>query len=141
MDSEEMKDDFAKSLAVCFKIQSIDLSGCRNLTDMFFNALLNGEKKEGTSMTKPGLSDLQTLKINFLQKILDNSVLKMVKNCSSLEHLELAGCETLTEFAIETIVKDFRNITFIDVNHIPVMTQAFFETLKEHRPDLMMRRF
>ena len=32
-------------------------------------------------------------------------------------------------------------MTFIDINHIPVVTPAFYEQLKNHRPDLYVRRY
>ena len=47
----------------------------------------------------------------------------------------------LTEYGIEQIFKNYKNIQFIDINHIPVVTQAFYEILKNHRPELDVRRF
>jgi len=44
MDQEDMKiPDFGKSMGECFKLQSIDLAGCRAIGDDFFNNLMNGE--------------------------------------------------------------------------------------------------
>jgi len=53
----------------------------------------------------------------------------------------MPGCENLTEYGIEAIFKNFRTLTFIDINHIPVVTPAFYEILKNHRPDIMVKRF
>ena len=84
---------------------------------------------------------MKTVKLNFLQKINDNSVSKICQSSPILEHLELQGCENLTEFVIESIAKNFKNIQFIDINHIPVVTPAFYEQLKNVRPDLLVRRY
>jgi hypothetical protein len=44
MDQEDLKHpDFGKALGVCFKLESIDLGGCRAIGDDFFNHLMNGE--------------------------------------------------------------------------------------------------
>lgn len=141
MDQEEMKGDFGKALAVCFNLKTLDIGGCRNIMDDFFGFLVNGEKKEGTSVSKPGLSDLTTVKLNFLVKIMDQSVSKITQMCSNLEHLEVAGCENLSEFCIDGIVKNVRTLQFLDINHIPVVNAAFYEVLKGHRPELNVRRF
>ena len=55
--------------------------------------------------------------------------------------MEIAGCEQLTEYGLETTFKTYRNLNYVDVNHIPVLTPALYEILKGHRPDLMVRRF
>lgn len=142
MDQDELKvSDFGKSLGHCFKIQSIDLGGCRAIGDDFFNNLANGEIKEEGVTVKPGFVELTTLKVNYLTRIMDGSVSKICSISPVLEHLELTGCENLTDYAIESIFKTYRNIQFIDINHIPVVTPAFYEILKGHRPELMVRRY
>lgn len=60
---------------------------------------------------------------------------------NKLEHLELTGCEQLSEYGLEALFKNFRNIQFFDINHIPVVNAAFFEVLKNTRPDVMVRRY
>lgn len=92
-------------------------------------------------IVKPGLTDLVTVKLNFLIKIMDGSVQRVAQMANKLEHLELTGCEQLSEYGIEALFKNFRNIQFIDINHIPVVTPAFYEILKNTRPDVMVRRY
>lgn len=58
-----------------------------------------------------------------------------------LENLELAGCKLISEYQITKIVQDFRNVKFVDFNHIPAMTNAFYELLQNENPSLLMRRF
>lgn len=70
--------DWGKPMGECFKIQSIDLSGCRAIGDDFFNHLMNGEQVLDGIKTKPGLPELHTLKVNFLIRIMDGSVQKVL---------------------------------------------------------------
>jgi hypothetical protein len=53
----------------------------------------------------------------------------------------MPGCENFTEYGVETIFKNFKNLNFIDINHIAVVTPAFYEILKNHRPDIMVKRY
>ena len=128
MDQEDMKiPDFGKSMGECFKIQSIDLTGSRAIGDDFFNNLMNGEQVLDGIKTKPGLPELHTLKVNFLIRIMDGSVQKVLQGAPKIENLEMPGCENMTEYGIDSIFKNFRTLTFIDINHIPVVTPAFWE--------------
>lgn len=53
----------------------------------------------------------------------------------------MPGCEMLTEYGLESIFKNNRNLKFVDINHIPVVTQAFYEVIKNHRPEINVKRF
>ena len=101
----------------------------------------NGEKTVDGKVEKPGLENLITVKMNFLKLISDSSVGKICGMAQELEHLEIAGCEMLTEYCLENTFKTFRNLKYVDINHIPVLTPALYEILKGHRPDLIVRRF
>ena len=65
----------------------------------------------------------------------------MCNTSEVLEHLELTGCNRLTEYFIESMFKNNMNLNFVDLSHIPVMTMAFWEVLRQHRPELLGRRF
>lgn len=128
MNQEELKvSDFGKALGVCFRLQSVSLGGCTHISDEFFGFLCSGEQEQDGFRTKPGFSDLLTFKLNFLVKISDASLQKLVQTCPRLEHLEMPGCELFTEYGIEGIFKHYRNIKFADINHIPAVTPAFYE--------------
>lgn len=103
--------------------------------------LAAGEKKVEGVVTKPGLANLITVKMSFLKLITDSSVGKVTQMSPKLEHLEIAGCELLSEYCLENTLKTVRNLNYVDVNHIPALTPALYEILKGHRPDLMVRRF
>ena len=47
----------------------------------------------------------------------------------------------MSEYGIEAIFKNFKNIQFYDINHIPVVNPAFYEVLKNIRPDVMVKRY
>lgn len=117
------------------------MGGCRAIGDDFFNLLMNGEQVLDGIKTKPGLPELHTLKVNFLIRIMDGSIQKVLQGAPKIENLEMPGCENMTEYGIDSIFKNFRSLNFIDINHIPVVTPAFYEQLKNHRPELMLRRF
>ena len=142
MDQEGLANShFGKALGLCFKLNTLDLGGCRHIGDDFFNFLCSGEKMEDGLIVKPGLANLVTIKLNFLVKMFDGSVTRLAQMATSLEHLELTGCEQLTEYGLEALFKNFKNIMFFDINHIPVVNAAFFEVLKNTRPDVMVRRY
>jgi len=111
MDQDELKDSkFAKALAFCFNLKCLDLGGCKAIGDDFFNNIATGERKEEGVTTKPGFAYLHTIKLNFLTRIMDGSATKCCQISPNLEHLELTGCENLTEYAIEAIFKGYKNL-------------------------------
>jgi hypothetical protein len=75
MDQEEMKvADFGKALALCFKLETVDIGGCTHITDEFISHLCNGELEHEGVRTKPGFPEMVSFKMNFLVKIMDGSV-------------------------------------------------------------------
>lgn len=59
MDQEELKvAEFGKALGYCFKLVSLDLGGCKHITDEFFNHLCAGEVYVDDSRVRPGFPDL-----------------------------------------------------------------------------------
>lgn len=149
MDGEGLANPiFGKALAVCFKLQSLDLGGCKEIGDDFFSMnLLTGEKMEEGLPTRPGFPELVTVKLNFLVKLTDNSATQLCRISPKLEHLELTGCEQISEFGIESIFKNFKNLKFVDINHIPIVNPdkkpfpPFYEHLNGLRPDIMVKRY
>ena len=79
MEHEEIKSpELSKALGVCFKLEMLDIAGCHQLSDDFFNNLCSGEGRDANDMViKPGLTLLNTVKINFLKTITDSSVMKI----------------------------------------------------------------
>jgi len=142
MDQEEMKvAEFGKALGNCFKLQSFDLSGNKHMTDEFFSNLTSQAVGPEGKQEKPGLAELHTAKMAFLVNISDVSVQKVCQTSKVLEHLEINGCEKITEFGLDNIFKNFHSLQFVDLNLIPVITPALLEQLKAHRPDILFRRY
>jgi len=71
----------------------------------------------------------------------DQSVLKVCSMTKALEHLELTGCEKLSEYQLTNIVREYPALKFLELSHIPVVNAAFYENLKTIRPELLGRRF
>lgn len=92
-------------------------------------------------MTKVGLASLHTIKLNFLENVQDLSVQKVCQCAPALEHLELTGCVKLTDYYLGQIITNYKQLQFIDINHIPAVTPAILENLKNIRPDLLQRRY
>jgi hypothetical protein len=53
----------------------------------------------------------------------------------------MPGCELITDYCLENVFKTFKNIQFIDINHIPSVVPAFFDILKATRPEIIIRRY
>lgn len=58
-----------------------------------------------------------------------------------MEHLEITGCEKITEFGLDNIFKNHQSLEFVDLNMIPAITPALMEQLKAYRPDILFRRY
>lgn len=143
MDQEGMNvSEWGKALGHCFKLQSLDLSGNKTMGDDFFSLnLFAVEVEEGKQKIKPGLPELHTVKLNFVENLLDNTALAFLRTSELLENLELAGCKNISDYIINKIWTDYHNIKFVDLNYIAIMTPTYLEQLKEIRPDILMRRY
>lgn len=72
MDQEELKvAAFGKALGFCTKLEILDLSGNKHLTDEFFINVFNAEIEVDKTKIKPGLPDIHTVKLNMLENISD----------------------------------------------------------------------
>jgi hypothetical protein len=79
MEHEEIKSpELGKALGICFKLEILDVAGCHHLSDDFINNICSGEGRDVNDMViKPGLTLLNTVKINFLKTITDSSVMRI----------------------------------------------------------------
>ena len=100
-----MKSDLFTKLAICWNLQSLDVSGCVNIEDAAFGLLAKGEIQIKSASTQPGLIKLHTVKIAQLS-ITDFSITNLVKVAPNIEHLELTGCSTLTDYSLKTVLKE-----------------------------------
>lgn len=70
---------------------------------------------------------MRIIKLNGLAKMTDHSVMKLCHASNVLEHLELTKCESITEYSIDTIIKQTTTLKFIDLNSIPAITPQVLE--------------
>ena len=56
--------DFGKALGVCFKLKSLDLGGSKAIGDDVIAHICSGEMEQDGIKTKPGLFELETIKLN-----------------------------------------------------------------------------
>jgi len=96
-----MKNDFLAKLAICWNLETLDITGCTNVDDQGFVTLSKGEAhlRVGLPPTIPGLIKLITCKAGYT-KMTDFGLTALVKTCPNLQHLELNRCE-LTDFGIK----------------------------------------
>ena len=67
-------------------LQSLNLSGCYNLSDGNIDMTFN--KK---------VTNLKTLDLSFCKEITDNSVARIATHCDNLETVDLDGCSKITD--------------------------------------------
>lgn len=134
---------FCNTLAHCFELEEIDLTGDTMLDDNSVMLLPRGELKDhhGKTIEVVGLQKLRLAKLNGLIKITDHSVIKLAATSKVLEHLELTRCELLTEYAIESVIKQNGSLVFLDLNGIPAIAQPALDNLRLLKGDLLIRRY
>ena len=88
-----------------------------------------------------GLQLVRVAKLNGLSKISNNSLINFCKGLPYLEHLELARCESITEFGVHNIIANVPSINFIDLNFIPAITPKELEEIRKVKPQILIRRY
>jgi hypothetical protein len=96
---------------------------------------------EDGTWQKTGLTKLRTVNANMVVLMNPGSVHNIVRAAKDLETLEVAGCELFQEYDLEKILTDAKRLEFINFNHIAAVTAAFFEQMKEKRPDILVRQY
>lgn len=133
--------EYGISLGKCFKLETIDVAGCRGLGDDFLQKITSGELAVGTEKQVPGLQHLATANMNFLTTATGSGICRLLTSAKNLTQLEVAGCELLQEYDVQQILTLGKSLEFIDINHIPIVTAAFFDSLKATAPDLKIRAY
>jgi hypothetical protein len=82
---------------------------------------------------------MHTLLMNGLPNITGSAVHKMLSAAPNLENLTVAGCEQLVEYDLQSILTNGKVLEYVDFNHIPIVTPAFFDELKEMKPSLKIK--
>ncbi len=119
----------------------MDISGCKNLDDVFVTNMVKCEvvladRKHVT----PGLQKLTTVKIG-LTNLTDFGVVSLCKMAPNIEHLELCRLETLTEYSLKFVVKELKELKFLDTNGIKDCNYALMDEFKQQKPSLLVRMY
>ena len=78
-----------------------------------------GQVKIEFNMVTIGLKSLEMFKLNGLVKVTDNGLMNFSKLAEPIKHLEIAGCELITEFGIETSFKNMKNLERVNIKMVP----------------------
>jgi len=57
-----------------------------------------------------------------------------MKVAPNIEHLELTGCGSLTDYTLKGIQKELPNLKFLDLSGVSAVSLAFYEELKTKMP-------
>ena len=122
-DQETVTGEITKTIAKCFQLRIIDLSGVKGIDEAGLGNIVKGsiEPKEfGEKATLVGLQYLTSLKLNTLDKIFDSSIVNILRACPNMQQLELNKCENVSEFLFEAITnqKVAPNLKYLDNNKI-----------------------
>ena len=135
-----MKNDFLANIARCTNLEFLDLTGNVNVDDMGFAMLPKYEIIiSPTEKHKPGMPFLHTLKLSACN-LSDMSLFDLVKVSTAIEHVELGGCERVTEFGINKMLEICPNLQVLDMNGIPAITYAILDDIMQRKPQLLIKR-
>lgn len=82
---------------------------------------------------------LHTLRLNGCN-LSDMTIVDLLKVTTAIEHIEMAGCERVTEFGINKLFEVCPNIKYIDMNAIPAVTYAFLDDIMQRKPHILIKR-
>ena len=76
-----------------------------------------------------------------ITNVKDNTLLKLVQNCPSIEFIKLTDCRHITEGGIEELVKRANNLKHLDIEHAGVggLTKTFCKRLVREHPETVIR--
>jgi hypothetical protein len=90
-------------------------------------------------MLHPGLRMLHTVKLGCCP-ITDFGISILVKIAPSVHHLEVPGCEALTDYGVKQCINKFTKLKYLDLSRVPIVNYKYLDELKNEKPDLLMRR-
>ena len=121
--SINITDHFIDSITTnCKKIESLNLSNCKDLTDAAIITLVQN------------CPQLTSLNLSDCKKLTDNSILAIAENCRQLTSLKLSGCEKLTSASILAILADCHNLTSLSLSHCPLIIPATIQRIHNDHP-------
>ena len=133
-------------LAKCKEIKVLDLSGNSALTDTTLSAMSKGRKLVylilvvNANHEPLGPENLKELKLNSLELITDNALLKLLILNKGLEKLELCKCSLIEDNILTGVTNTLICLRIIDINWCPLITQEAIDKANRTRPALRIIR-
>lgn len=140
-DQPDVNNTFMAKLAMCWNLESLDITGCVNVDDQGFAALSKGEAqlRVGVSPIVPGLIKMNTCKVGHT-KMTDYGLQCLIKTCPALIHLELNRNE-ITDNGVKLFAKEMPMLKFLDLTSVSGITLAILDEIKLKKPELLLRQF
>jgi len=110
-------------------LETLDVSGCRNLDDSAFTNLQKCEVQFNAKPIQPGLTRLTTVKIAHCN-LTDFGVVTLVKVAPNIEHLELNRLDSLTDYSLKYCIKELSRLRFWDLNGVTAVTYPMLDEFK-----------
>lgn len=105
----------------CSHLQSINLVGCPNITDLSL-----------THMSKQLAMELQSLKLNGMNNITNTSIYSIIEQCKYLTELDMSWCRIMNDEVIEKILSccaKLKKITLWGCSQVCILFQFCFENI------------
>lgn len=124
----EIDDEGLKSISTCYKLSSLKLGLCLNITDegLARVGMCCIGLKELDLYRCPGITDagllaigrgcpgLEMINISYCEEVTDNSFMSFSK-CSKLSTIESRGCPLITYFGLAAIAAGCKQLTKLDI--------------------------
>ena len=113
-------------------LERLVMSGCSDLTDDVFKAMIQGADPEIDILSEQALvpqRNLRHLDLTRCNRITDSALEVLANNVPMLEGLQLSGCTLLTDRSLSKIISTMPFLTHLDLEELAELTNVF---LAEH---------
>ena len=109
--------------ANCANLTDINLWGCRNITDAAMTALAGN------------CANLTAVDLCNCDKITDAAITALAANCANLTTINLWGCRNITDAAITALAASCANLTTINLSYCDNITNAAIDDFERQLPE------
>lgn len=122
--------EISDQISKCKKLQSIDLSGCINLTDSDISSIFSGN-----------FDNLKSINLSGIIKLTDSGATSLMNSCKNLTVLRLSNCPNITKLVLEYLNVVNLNLLVLEINRTPLISDSIItETIKLRAPNLRIIR-
>jgi len=90
-------------------IESLNLSGCYNLSDSNLDVTF---AKEVLSLT--------SLNLSLCKEVTDSSLARIALNCKNLENVDLAGCSKISNDGLRFLSCNLKKLKHLNLGHVVI---------------------